>query len=618
MNLTTEQLIVFATLLASLGLFLTGWWRYDLVALAALMVLALTGVVKPRAVFAGFSDSAVISVAAVFVMSRGLRNSGVVEVLAERLSALSERLNDSLTIGLLGTVVAFLSAFINDVGTLALFMPVGIRLSRKQGAHTGRILMPLAYATLLGGMTTLVGAPVNLVISAYRAKVSHVHFGMFDFTPVGVAIAAAGLFFIAALGWRLLPARGGDGGASGELFKVEDYETELRVPEKSKGVGKTIAELGAAVDGEVNVLSFLRNGLREVVPQGFQRIYPNDLLVVSGRSESLEAFIAETGFELESQRKAREEKAEEAHKNGEKAETQERNEQGHDEIQTMEAVVMPNAWIVGRTARELRLRNRYAVNLLAVARRTAPLRERLRNLRLQAGDVLLTQGGATALREAFADLGCVPLASREIRLGHPRRTVLGLAVFASALALAALDLLSVPVALIAGAVAMVILGLVRLDDAYASLEGPVLVLIGGMLTVAETLQTVSGSALIARPLLWLAHSLPPAGTVALIYVATMLLSNVTNYVATAVVMAPIAIEVAAGLQASVDPLLMAVAFGSVSAFLTPIGHPSNTLVMGPGGYKFSDYTRMGLPVSLLTTAVASLLIPLVWPFKIHQ
>jgi di/tricarboxylate transporter len=620
MKLTADQAIVFATLGATLVLFVIGRWRYDLVALAALMALALTGAIKPNKVFTGFSDSAVISVAAVLIMSRGLRNSGVVEVLAERLAALSESFGQSLRIALLGAVVSFLSAFINDVGTLALFMPVVTKLARKQKMPAGRILMPLAYCTLLGGMTTLVGAPVNLIISAYRAGIAGSGFSMFAFTPVGAGIAFVGLLFLAIVGWRLMPA-GETDDDSGELFKVENYLTEVRVTEKSKVAGKTIQEVETSADGAISVISLLRNGWRQVVRSGVEPLQINDILLIRGDPEGLEAAIAKTGLELEAQKQAEAEQ-----------ETEARRAQD-DQVQTVEAVVVPGAWLAGRSAHDLRLRDRYGINILAVAQRGAapvhqrlrniytavrgsvPARQRLHDIRFEAGDVLLTQGESGALQHAFSDLGCLPLAHRDIRIGHPRRALLAFSIFVAALAAAALNLFSVPVCLTAGAVAMLVLGLLPLDEAYASLEGPVLVLIAAMIAAAGALHTSGGSALLARPLLAVARHAPGRGAVALIYVVTMLVSNTTNYVSTAVLMAPIAQDVAAGLDVGVDPFLMAVAFGSVSAFMTPIGHPSNTLVMGPGRYNFIDYVRMGVPISILTTLTAAVLIPHFWPLR---
>ncbi len=605
MHLNVAQYIVFATLAAALVLFVTGWLRYDLVALCALLTLALTGVVKPEAIFAGFADGAVISVAAVLVMSRGLRNSGVVEVLAERLALIGGRLGESPRIALLGTVVSFLSAFINDVGTLALFMPVSIKLSRRQNASAGPILMPLAYATLLGGMTTLIGSSANLVVSAYRARVAHGGFGMFSYTPVGVGIAIVGLVYVSAVGWRLLPKRSRNS-EHGELFKIDEYMTEVRVPDKSKAVGQTIGDLEEASDGAVSVLSLLRDGWRQVAPSGFQMVRPNDLLIVRGDPESLQDAISKVGLELEAQKQQEKKEQQENPQNGEK--------KGPDDAaQMVEAVVVPGARIVGRSASRLRLRDRYAVNILAVARRGGAIRVRLRDVRFEAGDVLLAQGQPEALQQAFSDLGLLPLAEREIRLGHPRRVLLAIAVFTASLAAATLNLFSVAVCLTSGAVAMVLLGLVSPEEIYTSLEWPVLVLIAAMISVAGALQTSGVSELIALPLLALAHHLPAVGAVSMIYVVTMLLANLIHHVAAAVLMAPVAQGIAAGLGMSLDPFLMAVAYGSVSAFVTPIGHPSNTLVMGPGGYKFSDYMRMGLPLSLLTTLTASLLISLFWP-----
>ncbi|HMK56701.1 MAG TPA: SLC13 family permease [Dissulfurispiraceae bacterium] len=605
MHLNVAQIIVFTTLAAALLLFITGWMRYDLVAVCALLTLGLAGVVKPEEIFSGFADGAVISVAAVLVMSRGLRNSGMVEALAERLALIGGRLGESPKIALMGTFVSFLSAFINDVGTLALFMPVSIKLARRQNASVGPILMPLAYATLLGGMTTLIGSSVNLVISAYRARVASGGFGMFSYTPVGIGIAIVGLVFVSAVGWRLLPKRSRNR-EHGELFKIDEYMTEVRVPDKSKAVGQTIGDLEEASEGTVSVLSLLRDGWRQVAPSGFQILRPNDLLIVRGDPESLQDAISKVGLELEAQKQQEEKEQDKNQQNSEK-------KAPGDAVQMVEAVVVPGARIVGHTASRLRLRDRYAVNILAVSRQGGAIHVRLRDIGFKAGDVLLAQGQPEALQQAFSDLGLLPLADREIRLGQTRRVLLAIAVFAVSLAAATLNLFSVAVCLVSGALAMVLFGLVPPEEIYSSIEWPVLVFIASMISVAGALQTSGVSELLALPLLTLAHHLPDVGAVSMIYVVTMLLANFIHHVAAAVLMAPVAQGIAAGLGMSLDPLLMAVAYGSVSAFITPIGHPSNTLVMGPGGYKFNDYMRMGLPLSILTALTASLLIPLFWP-----
>ena len=603
--LSLDQAIVFATLAAALVLFVTGWLRHDLVAVLALLVLVVSGVIRPGAAFAGFANGAVISVAAVLIMGQGLRKSGVVEVLADRLGGWGERLGQSGQIALLGTVVSLLSAVINDVGTLALFMPVASKLARRQNTAPGRILMPLSYASLFGGMLTLIGTSVNLLVSAYRAHGGHPGFSIFAFTPVGIGIAGAGLAFTSLIGWRLLPDRRGSGGAD-LRSDIAAYLTEVHVPDGAKAIGRSITAFEATTDGAVSVVSLMREGNREVAPAGYQKLRPHDVLVLRGDSESLESAIAAAGLELEPQKQHDENRQRRAAGDAD-GETKE------DAARIIEAVVVPGAAIAGRSALGLRLRDRFAVNLLALARNTRIMRSRLRDIRFRPGDVLLLQGASAALAEACSDLGLAPLAERELRLGHPRRVAAALAIFAATLGIAASGLMNVAVCLTGGAVAMVLAGLLRLDDVYASLEGPVLVLIAAMVVVAGALQSSGGSRLVAAPLLSLAQHLPPWGAITLVYVAAMMLSNVTNYVATAMLMAPIATAVAAGLHLAQDPFLMAVAYGSVSTFVTPIGHPCNMLVLGPGGYRFADYARMGIPVSILSAGMASLLIPLVFP-----
>jgi di/tricarboxylate transporter len=621
--LTPDQWIVFLVLGGTLLFFITGWLRYDLVALVALLALAVSGVLQPKEIFAGFSNEAVINIAAVLMMGRGLRESGVVEVLAERLGQLGERFGISLRLGLLGAATSLLSGFVSDVATLALFLPVATKLARKQKTSPGRMLMPLAAAAMLGGTLTLIGTSVNMAIAGYRAQLGGSGFGMFSFTPVSAGLVIVGLAFVALIGWRLLPDRSG---GTLEEFKTEDYLTEVRVQGESKFIGKTIRELEDSTGGDIDVLTLLRDGVRRVAPSGARTLQEGDLLIVRGDPESLEAVIAHAGLVLEAQKQQKEQR-EEQKKNPDGEKAAHRPAEGTGEAaapaaeaeaeggaQIVEAVVMPRSGAAGRTAAGLRLRERYAINVLAISRAAGPLRARLRDIRFEAGDVLLLQGSKATLQQSFTDLGLLPLAQRELRLGQPRKALLAFLVFGLALLAATFHLFSVPVCLLGGAVAMILLRLLSLEAAYAALEGSVLVLIGAMLTVAGTLQSSGASKLIASPILALAQHLPPVGALALVYAVTMLIAAGTNYVATAVLMAPVVHSVAQGLGFSVDPFLMAVAYASVTAFMTPIGHPCNTLVLGPGGYRFSDYLRMGLPLSILTALTASLLIPVFWPF----
>lgn len=614
--MTGEQLIVFGVLAATLVLFVWNRWRYDLVALAALLACALTGVVPAEEVFAGLGHPAVISVAAVLVLSRGLLNAGVVDSVARRLMQVGER--PWAHVAALTGIVALSSGFMNNVGALALFMPVAIWMSRQSGRSPSYLLMPLAFGSLLGGTLTLIGTPPNLIIAGYRAEAGEAPFGMFAFLPVGAAVTVAGVLFIALLGWRLVPRRQEQEG-NGDLFEISAYLTEVRVPEGCKYAGRTLHALIGAVQDEadVQVIALIRGDERQRMPSTYEVLREGDILLVEADSDSLKALLDVTGVELAADVEEQENKAHDEQEAAEQAVEQEKAEKNHKsrhgELTLAEAIVSPGSMLVGTSASGLDLRERHGVNVLAVARQGQRLRQRLGEIRFAAGDILLLQAREDALQSSLNSLGCLPLASRGLSITTPRNVMLASAIFAITLASIAFGLLPAATALVTGALVMILVGLIPLGRIYESIDMPVIVLVAAMLPVGQALETTGGSQLIADALLELGQSLPAAATLALLMVAVMLISNVVNNAAAAVLAAPVAISLARGMDASVDPFLMAVAIGASCAFLTPIGHQSNTLVMAPGGYRFGDYWRLGLPLSILVVLCAVPAILWIWP-----
>jgi len=614
--MTGEQLIVFGVLAATLVLFVWNRWRYDLVALAALLACALTGVVPPEEVFAGLGHPAVISVAAVLVLSRGLLNAGVVDSVARRLMQVGER--PWAQVAALTGIVALSSGFMNNVGALALFMPVAIWMSRQSGRSPSYLLMPLAFGSLLGGTLTLIGTPPNLIIAGYRAEAGEAPFGMFAFLPVGAAVTVAGVLFIALLGWRLVPRRQEQEG-NGDLFEISAYLTEVRVPEGCKYAGRTLHALIGAVQDEadVQVIALIRGDERQRMPSTYEVLREGDILLVEADSDSLKALLDVTGVELAADVEEQENRARDEQEAAEQAVEQEKAEKNHKsrhgELTLAEAIVSPGSMLVGTSASGLDLRERHGVNVLAVARQGQRLRQRLGEIRFAAGDILLLQTREDALQSTLNSLGCLPLASRGLSITTPRNVLLASAIFAITLATIAFGLVPAATALVTGALVMILVGLIPMGRIYESIDMPVIVLVAAMLPVGQALETTGGSQLIAEALLELGQSLPPAATLALLMVAVMLISNVVNNAAAAVLAAPVAISLARGMDVSVDPFLMAVAIGASCAFLTPIGHQSNTLVMAPGGYRFGDYWRLGLPLSILVVLCAVPTILWIWP-----
>ncbi len=614
--MTGEQLIVFGVLAATLVLFVWNRWRYDLVALGALLACALTGVVPADEVFAGIGHPAVISVAAVLVLSRGLLNAGVVDSVARRLMQVGDR--PWAQVAALTGIVALSSGFMNNVGALALFMPVAIWMSRQSGRSPSYLLMPLAFGSLLGGTLTLIGTPPNLIIAGYRAEAGEAPFGMFAFLPVGAAVTVAGVLFIALLGWRLVPRRQEQEG-NGDLFEISAYLTEVRVPEGCKYAGRTLHALINAVkdEADVQVIALVRGDERQRMPSTYEVLREGDILLVEADSDSLKALLDVTGVELAANVDEHDDEAREERDTTEHVVEQEKarksHKSRHGELTLAEAIISPGSILVGTTASGLDLRERHGVNVLAVARQGQRLRQRLGKIRFATGDILLLQTREDALQSTLNNLGCLPLASRGLSITTPRNVLLASAVFAITLATIAFGLLPAATALVTGALVMILVGLIPVGRIYESIDMPVIVLVAAMLPVGQALETSGGSQLIADALLSVGQSLPSAATLALLMVAVMLISNVVNNAAAAVLAAPVAISLARGMDVSVDPFLMAVAIGASCAFLTPIGHQSNTLVMAPGGYRFGDYWRLGLPLSILVVLCAVPTILWIWP-----
>ncbi|HEA53475.1 hypothetical protein LCGC14_0807580 [marine sediment metagenome] len=606
--MTIEQGIVFAVLGFTLVMFVWNRLRFDVVAMLALLAVAITGLVPTEKLFAGFGHPAVITVAAVLVISQGLVNGGVVDNIARLLGKIGHR--PTLQVLTLTSVVALCSGFINNVGALALLMPVAIWMSREAGRSPSLLLMPLAFGSLLGGTMTLIGTPPNIIIASYREGGT---FGLFDFAPVGVAITLAGIAFITLVGWRLTPRRE-ESSSQAKLFSVGEYLTELRVPKESAHAGSTLHSLltGAGDEPDVVVLALIRGEQRQTAPSTYKVLQVGDVLLVEADTTSLQAFLDNTGLELAHQATGPNEETDDVSDQPIEEEQQASVPLDKGELHLVEAVIAPESSLVGQTANRLQLRERYQLNIVAVARLGYRLKQRLGDIRFNAGDILLVQGFEDSLSGTLTELGCLPLAERGLRLGSPRNTAMASGIFLASIAAIVAGLLQAPVALVAGAVAMVLVKLMSAAEAYKSIDWSVIVLLAAMIPVGQALETTGGAGLIASQMLVLGEDLSVASVLVMILVATTLLSNVVNNAAAAIVVAPIALSLASELNIPPDAVLMAVAVGASCAFMTPIGHQSNALVMEPGGYEFGDYWRLGLPLTVVVTVVAVPVIMLVW------
>ena len=602
--MTLEQSLIFVILVASMGLFIWGRWRHDVVALGALLACVIVGLVPEREAFAGFGHPAVITVACVLVLSHGLQRTGAVSRLAQRL--LPSGAGVLLSIAALTGLGALLSAFMNNVGALALLMPIALQISARLELPPGRVLMPLAFGTILGGMTTLIGTPPNLIVSSFRAQHGSGPFAMFDFSPVGVAVALAGVLFITLLGWRLVPKREVGNAAS---FDTGHYLTEARVKEGGKAQGKTLREIEQLLDeADAQVVAMVRNKLRLTAPNPRCVLQADDVLVIEADPEELGEVLGQLDLLLEAEREAKE-----AEQKEDKEGENEKKASNDEDRAMQELLVKPDSSLIGRSASSTRLRSRYSINLLAISRQSHRSIKRLRSTLIQSGDVLLMQGSAEDIGEFASDYDCVPLAARAINIPDPRQANLALGIMLLAIAAAAFGLLSAAIAFACGVLAYMLLRLVPLRAVYESIDWPVIVLLGALIPVAGAMSATGAADLLARLLMENLAQGNAIITLTLLLVVTMTLSDFMNNAATAAVMCPIALSAASQLGVSPDSLLMAVAIGASCSFLTPIGHQNNTLILSPGGFRFGDYWRLGLPLEILVVLISVPMLLWIWP-----
>ncbi|SDU04572.1 SLC13 family permease [Stappia sp. ES.058] len=614
--MTTPQLLIYSILAATMGLFLWGRYRHDIVALAALLACVVAGLIPAEDAFAGFGHPAVITVASVLILSRGLQNTGAVDWLARSvLPRNAGRLTSMVALMGLG---AALSGFMNNVGAMALLMPIALQLSNRLELTPGQVLMPLAFGTILGGMTTLIGTPPNLIVSGFREEVGLGHFAIFDFAPVGLAVAVAGLVFVVSFGWRLVPARES---ATGEGFETGAYFTELHVPEDSKAVGLTLRAFEREIeDSDAQVVGLVRNEVRLTAPHGGRHIQEHDILVLEADVDALAEALSVFDMSLDRQK----DQAEDEEADPKEAETETQDDETKDDddrqerdrnndIVLRELAVLPGSTIVGQSARDLFLRTRYGLNLLAVAREGHPPRARLRTVKLKSGDLLLVQGAADAVTGFVNETGCVPLGARELRIPDKRMAIIAGTIMLAAIGIVTLGVLPAAVAFALGVLASMVLRTVPLQQVYTAIDWPVIVLLAALIPVAGAMQSTGAADLLARFLVETIAQGNPVAALTVVLVTTMFLSDVMNNAATAAVLCPIALGIAATLGVSPDSFLMAVAIGASCAFLTPIGHQNNTLILGPGGFRFGDYWRMGLPLEVLVVCVSIPLLLVFWP-----
>lgn len=606
--MSVDQVAILLVLVGVMGLFLWGRLRHDIVAMLALMACVLLGLVPTETAFSGFGHPAVITVACVLILGYGLQHSGAVDILADKV--LPNSAGPILSTLAIMTLAAILSGFMNNVGALALLMPLSLQIATRLHIPPGRILMPLAFGSILGGMTTLIGTPPNLIVSGFRETAGLGGFSIFDFSQVGVAIAVSGVAFIGLIGWRLVPSRATE---SVQGFESGAYRSEVRVLPESPAVGEPLYKIERLLDEvDAQVVGMVRGEFRVMVPNPRRVLRAGDILLLEVDPKLLTKVLKNTGLVLEEAVSLAEVDTDEEKPEGEPEANTEPTKHD-DEVVLKELVVMPNSPLLHRTASDIELRSRYGINLLAISQRGRQSIKRLRTTPIFAGDVLLMQGLPEAIAGFAADSECLPLATRDLKLPNQTRIWQSVAIMAFAVAVAASGFVPAALAFASGVLLMLIVGVVPLRSAYSAIDWPVIVLLAAMLPVADAMASTGAAQTVASFLIdTVAQGNAVAGLV-VILIITMFLSDVMNNAATAAVMCPIAMSVANYLGVNVDTYLMAVAIGASCAFLTPIGHQNNTLILGPGGFRFGDYWRLGLAIEVIVLLVGVPMLLWVWP-----
>lgn len=587
-----DQLMVFGLLGFVFAMLIWGKLRYDLVAFGALVIALIIGIVPTDQAFSGFGHPATVIIALVLIVSRGLQSSGAIELVAQILIKSGRSLSGH--IGVMSGLVAALSAVMNNVGALALLMPVDLDAAKKAKRSPALTLMPLSFASILGGMVTLIGTPPNIIIAQFREKTQGEAFSMFDFAPVGLVVAVVGVVFIATIGWRLIPKSATKYNSPDEL-QMANYVAELRVSDKSKAIDKKINELDEVCEeNDVVIVGLVRNGHRKGGRARREIVQAGDVLIIQASAESIDKFLGFLDLEYVGS---------EQHGSG---------LNGVD-LSLTEVVVTESSRINGRTAYELRLLHRKGVTLLGVSRQGKKISQRVRKLTLKAGDILLLLGPSHSIDDTINWLECLPLAERGLSVVQRDKAMWAAGIFAVGILLASFGLLYLAVALAAVVIFYILLKIVPAQQVYRSIEWPVIVLLGSLIPIGAALEASGGTETLANGIVALADGAPAWVLLTLLMVVTMSLSDVLNNTATAVIAAPIAVNIANSLNANPDSFLMVVAVAASCAFLTPIGHKNNTLIMGPGGYRFGDYWRMGLPLEILVIVVSIPAIMFFWP-----
>lgn len=590
-----EIVLVLIILAVAVTLFATEWIRMDLVSLMVLLALGLTGLVSVEEAFSGFSNPAVITVAAMFVISASIASTGATGKLGEKLLQVAGTSETRLIIVIMLTVATF-SAFINNIGSTAVLMPLVITIARKTNIPPSKLLMPLAFGSLMGGVCTLIGTPPNILMNALMEQYTGETFSMFDFTPVGVAIVATGTLYMAFIGRHLLPKR--KAGTLTEAYQVKEYITEVEIMADSPLAGKTITESGLNSEFNLKIMGILRERKKIPYPRRNHKLRVGDILFIEGNPEGILKVRQQKGLEVVPERD-----------NPVLLDSKKNKE-----MVVVEASLTPTSELVGKTLREVRFADTHGLTVLAIWRRGAPVVKKVDHVELRFGDVLLLQGTEEKVlhlgkEHEFLLLGGVPSVSY-----YPRKAPIALLILGGVVLLAALGILPIMFSATLGAVGMVLLRCLTPREAYESIDWSIIMLIAGTLPLGMAMENSGAARFLADGIINVVGPYGPWIVLCALFLLTSILTEIMSHAAAAVLIAPIAYNTALELAVSPKPFFMAVAIAASSCFMTPISHQSNALVMGPGGYHFLDFTKAGAALNFSIWILATALIPLVFSF----
>ncbi len=624
-----DQIAILLIIFFTFVLFIKSKWRYDIVSIVSLFILFFVDFIlgdnhsnlipDSYNIFNGFSHPAVITVALVLIISHAMKNSGIIDILSRMIKPFTK--TKEIHIASLSGLIAVLSGFMNNVGALALMLPVTLKTAWDQKRAPYLILMPIAFSSILGGMMTMIGTPPNIIISILRKEQqqlildksinnqslqSYVEkyfgvenftpttFSLFDFSPVGGTIALIGVLFVALVGWRLIPKSIKQNKNSNSLFSIDEYVTEISIPLNSKLVGLTINEANLITGDKFTIFRKIINKKSRYVDLNI-KIKADDTFLIMADPTELNAIMDEFKLDLSKELKKRMELLK------------------TDKSTFQEVVITSDSPLVGRSRTYLRRRSSNQLTLMAVARQGKPIHKRLGNIKFMIGDVLLLHSDELNLKNVIAILNLLPLAARDINVGNPVKAFFATGIFLIAICLSLLNIFPTSISFIGAILIYIFSGLLPVKDLYKSIDWPIIVLLGSMIPLSEALQSTGTTTIIANQVVSLTQGYPAWFCLGLIMIITMCLSDIINNAATALIMGPISVSIALSFGVSIDPFLMAVAIGASCAFLTPIGHQCNALILGPGGYKFSDYWKLGLPLEIIIVLIGTPLILYFWP-----